>query len=738
MEAASNNNSSSNDGSGDSSAAAEEKPFSHAAKEETKLSKKERKRLKKEKKKAKKKRKEAKKRKREEKASSDVSNHSNSNAEEDKDASSSSEEENDGAQFSDTEERVDQKNAAKKESNNKENKNNEDEQQREEKSEIKIPRKQKYAEPEGKASGASLIANVQPAKPRTEPAVTAMDFEEEEEEKEGFDEDDDGEAEDYEGEMSLTALKRKILRRNMRTYDQDSDDENFTKQDERKPAAATMSLDQSITPALRSELVCSICHEVFLHPVSLLCGHNFCQECMLWWLQYTTTSQQGKQSCPTCRREIPQKDASSIGVNTTLRACVEALLGNELEARLAAVREVERQATKGENGGAHDRGYEVLTTLDQDRWASLQSFHIRRSLILDAEDQRMQLSLAIMKELGRKGIHYNSRDNTLDVSLCLLTMEEDEVADSGFPRLINEDDDENEHLLVSRHEGRFVHSFIQVVAKGAGRNIPLARRALQSNGVAQMSLDVRDADKQVFHTISFRHEETGAVLELKLSNDQDGFGESTAASALEVDEDDEEGEDHEEDHFQSEDDGSHLDTFERDDFIVDEDEDHNEEDLCWSCRKGGELMICDGGDNYEGCGRSFHIECVSRSTIPPGDWICQDCANDLALDVGVEGHEFPVEDEQEESAGNQERELIDSPTPLNRKRKKRIAKRQESVDIEDSDSDESDKDDDDENNAPAKADQGHNDSDDSEDEKPAAGKKPAKKRICVIDDSDDE
>ena len=113
--------------------------------------------------------------------------------------------------------------------------------------------------------------------------------------------------------------------------------------------------------------------------------------------------------------------------------------------------------------------------------------------------------------------------------------------------------------------------------------------------------------------------------------------------------------------------GDNLDEFEEDGFVVadgdemmydsnterlpDEESDEEEEqpvdDLCCLCNIGGELMICDGGENFGGCGRNFHIECVCRKVLPPGDWVCETCANEAAFDVGLEGYKFPVEYDEE-------------------------------------------------------------------------------------------
>ena len=52
-----------------------------------------------------------------------------------------------------------------------------------------------------------------------------------------------------------------------------------------------------------SELVCVICHEVLLDPVTLLCGHNFDRMCMHKMLEHDNIT-----ACPTCRAPLPDTE----------------------------------------------------------------------------------------------------------------------------------------------------------------------------------------------------------------------------------------------------------------------------------------------------------------------------------------------------------------------------------------------------------------------------------------------
>jgi hypothetical protein len=78
--------------------------------------------------------------------------------------------------------------------------------------------------------------------------------------------------------------------------------------------------------------------------------------------------------------------------------------------------------------------------------------------------------------------------------------------------------------------------------------------------------------------------------------------------------------------------------------IDDTDDDDDDDGECQICNKGGDMVIvCDGGDHQNGCGNCYHILCIGRTVVPPGDWICMACSKGVGFDVGIEGHEFADE-----------------------------------------------------------------------------------------------
>ncbi|XP_074530508.1 E3 ubiquitin-protein ligase TRIM35-like [Halichoeres trimaculatus] len=65
------------------------------------------------------------------------------------------------------------------------------------------------------------------------------------------------------------------------------------------------------------DLCCSVCHDVFKHPVLLSCSHSFCKACVQsWWSEKQT------QDCPICKR--PSK--SDPPCNLVLKNLCEAFL----------------------------------------------------------------------------------------------------------------------------------------------------------------------------------------------------------------------------------------------------------------------------------------------------------------------------------------------------------------------------------------------------------------------------
>ncbi|XP_063785889.1 E3 ubiquitin/ISG15 ligase TRIM25-like [Pseudophryne corroboree] len=63
---------------------------------------------------------------------------------------------------------------------------------------------------------------------------------------------------------------------------------------------------------LRQELDCFICQNIA--PVTLICGHNFCPDCLFHTLN--TKEESGLYACPVCRAECPERPALQRNVTT--------------------------------------------------------------------------------------------------------------------------------------------------------------------------------------------------------------------------------------------------------------------------------------------------------------------------------------------------------------------------------------------------------------------------------------
>ncbi len=506
--------------------------------------------------------------------------------------------------------------------------------------------------------------------------------------------DDESDHGDEGMDVSLGQLKRQVLGRDLKVDDHDWEDEddaelrqirammnatnaaNDENEDTKPEASETKKKDNDnsenkliaktstppLSEKLRKDLICAICHEVVYPPVALPCGHTFCQPCIDWWLDHDAAGR-----CPTCRRSSPHKYTSP---NLALKACVMAMFGPEIVQR---IQNRKKARPKGENGGAHDSGYQVLSELRDETWhyvgvqtessSTSLTIQVRRSIVLDAEDQRMQLALALYYKPVKEEAENDEQSGRFRVELCLLTMEEDEAVDSGFPTSVSSPEDE--YFLCG--SSRFLYTHLDVQMKDDNRTVsPLARvSADTSDGRFKYILDPSEsagnAGIETIRSLLFGHSETGLQLEINLDRLQNRAG---GSSILPLTHNRSQHERTHRGHYYSdeeyydntddEEDEGNQNEFEEDGFLVgDDDASHaegafsdesvDEGDRCTICNDGGELMVCDGGDKHPGCGKSFHAGCVNRPAIPDGDWICQACAKSMGIKSDIVGHEFPVQ-----------------------------------------------------------------------------------------------
>jgi hypothetical protein len=446
-------------------------------------------------------------------------------------------------------------------------------------------------------------------------------------------------------------------------------------------------------------------------------------------------------------------------VNLALRACVVSLFPADIQRRVQSL-------IKGEHGGRHDRGYQLLTSLADDSWkefgyatssmfaTSSEYIRVRHSIVMDAHDQGFQLGWSLF------GLPQVISGNSLLIYLVLMTLSDDEAEDQGaFPIKTSESEPADHHFICTTRDP-FTSASLEVsccvppseeYANTFNYNWePLARISLNNsdgyegqNGVVS-ELGIVDYTFQPptkKHTrLRFCHSLTRSELELDLSHldlasshkstEEDDLHHSKPKSLIYdqddrylEDEDQHENEDYEEDGFVVNDDDSDDESSAQ--FSDDDDDDH----YCIICRDGGDLMVChaeSSGNETLGCGKSFHAACVGRDEIPQGDWICTDCAKKqgelalLAVMTGGKeaqnyGYEFPSTETtgkpkqgflQDSSSDEEELSLSPKPKTLLSKRPKTGASSDE----------------DDDGKFPA------NDS----------NKKPTKKRRVIEDDSDSD
>ncbi|KAM9836965.1 E3 ubiquitin-protein ligase TRIM39 [Aulostomus maculatus] len=89
---------------------------------------------------------------------------------------------------------------------------------------------------------------------------------------------------------------------------------------------------------------CSICLDVFTNPVSIPCGHNFCQSCILGYWKTSPLYQ-----CPMCKKSFYKRP--DISVNTVLREIAEQFKEIRIRGVEGKLRRGEEEETEMERRG---------------------------------------------------------------------------------------------------------------------------------------------------------------------------------------------------------------------------------------------------------------------------------------------------------------------------------------------------------------------------------------------------
>jgi hypothetical protein len=332
-----------------------------------------------------------------------------------------------------------------------------------------------------------------------------------------------------------------------------------------------------------------------------------------------------------------------------------------------------RAAAKGENGGFHKQGYEVLEGCEGDeaRWGKVPTFGVRatRSLVLDSEDAcrrivlGMQLSVVAgggceQQQQQRKRRKKKNKqrfvclDDKVSLSVFVLNIEEDEATDlpihfgHGSSSVLNDDDngDDDDYDDDDEEEEKGDHECLLMRTHSSPIEVSVAspgfswERTVTAVGGA-VSTIVPFGDTPGHCMVMVRDSMSSAELRFMIPvspagagggkgrSGSGGGGSSDDGSAGSGSEDEEE--------FEVED----LDEFEDDGFVVDDDDEEEEEeeeesagsnnenwaDVCGVCGGGtldgqaGPVLICDC------CNGEAHLSCLDIDEVPPGSWYCQIC-----------------------------------------------------------------------------------------------------------------
>ena len=74
---------------------------------------------------------------------------------------------------------------------------------------------------------------------------------------------------------------------------------------------------------IMEDLTCAVCRELFNDPKVLRCGHSFCLDCVLLWLQSQPNT--GSLPCPECRAETEVTNLESLPTNIVVKRAVASL-----------------------------------------------------------------------------------------------------------------------------------------------------------------------------------------------------------------------------------------------------------------------------------------------------------------------------------------------------------------------------------------------------------------------------
>ncbi|XP_023227391.1 E3 ubiquitin-protein ligase RNF8-like [Centruroides sculpturatus] len=112
--------------------------------------------------------------------------------------------------------------------------------------------------------------------------------------------------------LAEAQLKENKKENTVKENNDNNQEENCSKEEKPNP------LDH-VNDIMESELICSICTELFIEAITLNCSHSFCKMCIQLWKK-----NKKKQVCPVCRTSI-KTETPALTINNIIDKMVENL-----------------------------------------------------------------------------------------------------------------------------------------------------------------------------------------------------------------------------------------------------------------------------------------------------------------------------------------------------------------------------------------------------------------------------
>ena len=263
----------------------------------------------------------------------------------------------------------------------------------------------------------------------------------------------------------------------------------------------TTILSTSKSTEIRAHLKCSICHELYYKPTTLPCGHSFCRHCLLQVANVTVMVSTDECKCPACRALFALR-VSSFQVSTPLWNVITALFPNDIVDREADAEYIFKTESAKLVSKEHvpNQNVPLPSEFVVDNLKNYR--RLWRSVQVNKDDIHMRqiLALASFPRVVNGEI--------LDVGICALIMEEDEVtADEGYPILVAGDDKAFIDTTTDMRCGQVSFSLFpidrlsdqKVPPSYTGDSFTLLEKNKMRQGKANVTFDISGLDPGCWH-----------------------------------------------------------------------------------------------------------------------------------------------------------------------------------------------------------------------------------------------